>query len=228
MVIHLLPSVICFLSNSSIPPIIIFLFLFFFARTLSLLWNLFIPFSFFNFWTFYPFLLFPSPFCPALSLEGRGILVTNEWIPEVRFLICCVLNYKLSFPKLAYKVHENRRLMRKDCLAWFWVFSPFHLAKHMIWIEYFGNLNHGCCQKQETQRHTKLKQNENKLAKYFEAKNNFVCRVQVLRKGSGSGAGKYLFRSGLNLSIDAVFWIFYDLDLVFYMDLKERRPVFIP
>lgn len=51
----------------------------------------------------------------------------------------------------------------------------------------------------------KLKQNENKLAKYFEDKNNFVCRVQVLRKGLGSGAGKYLIRSGLNLSIDAVF-----------------------
>lgn len=75
--------------------------------------------------------------------------------------------------------------------------------------EHFGILSHGCCQKQEAQRHTKLKQNENKLAKYFEDKNNFVCRVQVLRKGLGSGAGKYLIRSGLNLSIDAVFWFFF-------------------
>lgn len=51
-------------------------------------------------------------------------------------------------------------------------------------------------------------QNENKLAEGFEAKNNLVFRVQVLTKGSGSGAGKYLIWYGLNLSIDTVFWSF--------------------
>lgn len=164
---------------------------------------------FFKFLGFSPSLLMFPPFSSfALLPEGRGI--SDKWV-NPRSLVPYLKSLKLwtfTFPKLAYKVHENRILMRKDCLAWFWAFPPFHLAKHAIWIEDFGILTRRCCQKPEAQRHTKLKQNENKLAKGFEAKNNLVCRVQVLRKGSGSEAGKYLIWYGLNLPIDTVSWSF--------------------
>lgn len=134
----------------------------------------------------------------------------------------------LHFQSWPTKFMRTEDSWEKTALHDFEYFPLFIWPSIQFEKEHFGILNHGCCQKQEAQRHTKLKQNENKLAKYFEDKNNFVCRVQVLRKGLGSGAGKYLIRSGLNLSIDAVFWFFfYDLDLVFDMGLKERTFVFI-
>lgn len=115
----------------------------------------------------------------------------------------------LHFQSWPTKFMRTEDSWEKTALHDFEYFPLFIWPSIQFEKEHFGILNHGCCQKQEAQRHTKLKQNENKLAKYFEDKNNFVCRVQVLRKGLGSGAGKYLIGSGLNLSIDAVFWFFF-------------------
>lgn len=147
-------------------------------------------FFFLNFWTFLPSLYFCLPFSKlAIFLpEERGI--SDKWV-NPRSLVLYLMSFTwwtFVYPKLAYKVHENRKLMRKYCSHDFECFPLF------TWLRIQSEWRTLAFLLVEVARNWKHKgmQNENKLARSFEAKNNLVCRVWVLAKGSRSGAGKYL------------------------------------
>lgn len=132
-------------------------------------------------------------------------LVTNGWITKVWFLIWRLLCYELVYiQNWPTKFMRTENSWEKTVLHDFECFPPFPWLRikfewktlAFLLVEVARNWKH------------KDMQNENKLAKSFEAKNNLVWRAQVLTKGSGSGAGKYLIWYGLNLSIDTVFWSF--------------------
>lgn len=132
-------------------------------------------------------------------------LMTNGWIPEVWFLIWWLLHYELLYiQNWPMRFMRTENSWEKTVLHGFEYFPLFT----WLWIQFeWRTLAFLLLDVARNWKHKDM-QNENKLAKSFEAKNNLACRVKVLTKGSGSRAGKYLIWYGLNLSIDRVFWSF--------------------
>lgn len=143
----------------------------------------------FNFWTFLHY-IFVFPWASLLFFcQKEEELVTNGWIPEVWFFIWCLLH-----DELLYIQNWPTKFMRTENSWENTVSHDFECFPLFTWLRIQSEWRTLAFLLVEVARNWKHKgmQNENKLARSFEAKNNLVCRVWVLAKGSRSGAGKYL------------------------------------